>query len=128
MKKSIIISLCCLLFCLSANAKFSFSGVENIIGITQENIDTVLVAETTENLLIKFSVDDTSTIKWYTYTQGAEELSLVKTDENVTESTLEAVQDASVGYAIKVNEEKIFLSDDVHFWRDQFKYSGIFPA
>lgn len=108
MKKSIIISLCCLLFCLSANAKFSFSGVENIIGITQENIDTVLVAETTENLLIKFSVDDTSTIKWYTYTQGAEELSLVKTDENVTESTLEAVQDASVGYAIKVNEEKIF--------------------
>jgi gliding motility-associated-like protein len=108
MKKSIIISLCCLLFCLSANAKFSFSGVENIIGITQENIDTVLVAETTENLLIKFSVDDTSTIKWYTYTQGAEELSLVKTEENVTESTLEAVQDASVGYAIKVNEEKIF--------------------
>ena len=108
MKKSIIISLFCLLFCLSANAKFSFSGVENIIGITQENIDTVLVAETTENLLIKFSVDDTSTIKWYTYTQGAEELSLVKTDENVTESTLEAQQEASIGYAINVNDEKTF--------------------
>ena len=108
MKKSIIISLLSLLFCLSANAKFSFSGVENIIGITQENIDTVLVAETTENLLIKFSVDDTSTIKWYTYTQGAEELSLVKTDENVTESTLEAQQEASIGYAINVNDEKTF--------------------
>ena len=108
MKKSIIISLLSLLFCLSANAKFSFSGVENIIGITQENIDTVLVAETTENLLIKFSGDDTSTIKWYTYTQGAEELSLVKTDENVTESTLEAQQEASIGYAINVNDEKTF--------------------
>lgn len=104
MKKSIIISLCCLLFCLSANAKFSFSGVENIIGITQENIDTVLVAETTENLLIKFSVDDTSTIKWYTYTQGAEELSLVKTDENVTESTFEALNEPSIGYAVTVND------------------------
>ncbi len=108
MKKSIIISLLSLLFCLSANAKFSFSGVENIIGITQENIDTVLVAETTGNLLIKFSVDDTSTIKWYTYTQGAEELSLVKTEENVTESTLEAQQEASIGYAINVNDEKTF--------------------
>mgnify|MGYP006974605120 CR=1 FL=1 len=54
MKKSIIISLFCLLFCLSANAKFSFSGVDNIIGVAQENIDTVLVAETTENLLIKY--------------------------------------------------------------------------
>ena len=104
MKKSIIISLFCLLFCLSANAKFSFSGVDNIIGVNQENIDTVLVAETTENLLLKYSVEDASTIKWYTYTKGAEELSLVKTDEGVTESTLEAVQEASIGYIIKVSK------------------------
>ena len=108
MKKSIIISLFCLLFCLSANAKFSFSGVENIIGITQENIDTVLVAETTENLLLKYNVEEPSTISWYTYVKDAEELTLVKTDENVTESTLEAQQEASIGYAINVNDEKTF--------------------
>ena len=96
------------LFCLSAHAKFSFSGVDNIIGVAQENIDTVLVAETTENLVLKFNTEEVSNINWYTYTNDAEELTLVKTDENVTESTLEAVQDASVGYAIKVNEEKIF--------------------
>ena len=108
MKKSIIISLLSLLFCLSAHAKFSFSGVDNIIGVAQENIDTVLVAETTENLVLKFNTEEVSNINWYTYTNDAEELTLVKTDENVTESTLEAVQDASVGYAIKVNEEKIF--------------------
>ena len=108
MKKSIIISLLSLLFCLSVHAKFSFSGVDNIIGVAQENIDTVLVAETTENLVLKFNTEEVSNINWYTYTNDAEELTLVKTDENVTESTLEAVQDASVGYAIKVNEEKIF--------------------
>ena len=108
MKKSIIISLLSLLFCLSANAKISFSGVDNIIGVAQENIDTVLVAETTEKLVLKYNVEEASTVNWYTYTKDAEELTLVKTDENVTESTLEAVQDASVGYAIKVNEEKIF--------------------
>ena len=107
MKKSIIISLFCLLFCLSANAKFSFSGVDNIIGVNQENIDTVLVAETTENLLLKFSVEDTSTIKWYTYIKGAEELSLVKTDEGVKESTLEAVSEPSIGYAVSVNDGKM---------------------
>ena len=108
MKKSIVISLLSLLFCLSVNAKISFSGVDNIIGVAQENIDTVLVAETTENLVLKYNVEEASTVNWYTYTKDAEELTLVKTDENVTESTLEAVQDASVGYAIKVNEEKIF--------------------
>ena len=108
MKKSIVISLLSLLFCLSANAKISFSGVDNIIGVAQENIDTVLVAETTEKLVLKYNVEEASTVNWYTYTKDAEELTLVKTDENVTESTLEAVQDASVGYAIKVNEEKIF--------------------
>ena len=107
MKKSIIISLFCLLFCLSANAKFSFSGVDNIIGVNQENIDTVLVAETTENLLLKFSVEETSTIKWYTYIKGAEELSLVKTDEGVKESTLEAVSEPSIGYAVSVNDGKM---------------------
>lgn len=112
MKKSIIISLFCLLFCLSANAKFSFSGVDNIIGVNQENIDTVLVAETTENLLLKFSVEDTSTIKWYTYIKGAEELTLVKTDENVTESTLEALPEASIGYAIKVSRIEGNPSED----------------
>lgn len=108
MKKSIVISLLSLLFCLSVNAKISFSGVDNIIGVAQENIDTVLVAETTEKLVLKYNVEEASTVNWYTYTKDAEELTLVKTDENVTESTLEAVQDASVGYAIKVNEEKIF--------------------
>lgn len=106
MKKSIIISLFFLLLSLSANAKFSFSGVDNIIGVTQENIDTVLVAETTENLLLKFSVEDTSTIKWYTYIKGAEELTLVKTEENVTESTLGALNEPSIGYAVTVNDGK----------------------
>ena len=108
MKKSIVISLLSLLFCLSVNAKISFSGVDNITGVAQENIDTVLVAETTENLVLKYNVEEVSTVNWYTYKKDAEELTLVKTDENVTESTLESVQDASVGYAIKVNEEKIF--------------------
>ena len=108
MKKSIVISLLSLLFCLSVNAKISFSGVDNIIGVAQENIDTVLVAETTEKLVLKYNVEEVSTVNWYTYKKDAEELTLVKTEENVTESTLEAVQDASIGYAIKVNEEKIF--------------------
>jgi gliding motility-associated-like protein len=104
MKKSIIISLLSLLFCLSANAKISFSGVDNIIGVAQENIDTVLVAETTENLVLKYNVEEASTVNWYTYTKDAEELTLVKTDENVTESTLDAVQEASIGYVIKVSK------------------------
>ena len=92
MKKSIIISLLSLLFCFSANAKFSFSGLDNIMGVAQENIDTVLVAETTENLVLKYNVEEASTVNWYTYTKDAEELTLVKTEENVTESTLEAFQ------------------------------------
>ena len=107
MKKSIIISLFCLLFCLSANAKFSFSGVDNIIGVNQENIDTVLVAETTENLLIKYSVEEASTIKWYVYAIGSEDITLVKTDENVTESILEAINESSVGYVVTINDGKL---------------------
>jgi hypothetical protein len=88
MKKSIIISLLSLLFCLSANAKISFSGVDNIIGVAQENIDTVLVAETTENLVLKYNVEEASTVNWYTYTKDEEELTLVKTDENVIKENI----------------------------------------
>jgi gliding motility-associated-like protein len=112
MKKSIIISLLPLLFCLSANAKISFSGVDNIIGIEQENIDTVLVAETTENLVLKFNTEEASNVNWYTYKKDAEELTLVKTDENVTESTLEALAGASIGYAIKVSKTEENPSED----------------
>lgn len=107
MRQSIIISLFCFLFCLSANAKFSVYGVDNIIGVSQENIDTVLVAESVDNLVLKFEVEETSTIHWYTYAKDAEELTLVKTDENVKESTINAFKEASLGYVIKV-EEKIF--------------------
>ena len=109
MKKSIIISLLFLIGFVAnslanVNGKFSVSGLDNIIGVEQENIDTVLVAETTENLVLKYNVEEASTVNWYTYTKDAEELTLVKTDENVIESTLEAVQDASIGYAIKVSK------------------------
>jgi gliding motility-associated-like protein len=112
MKKSIVISLLSLLLCLSANAKFSFSGVDNIIGVEQENIDTVLVAENTENLVLNFAVEEPSTINWYTYIRDAEELTLVKTDENVTGSTLEALPEASIGYAIKVSRTEENPSED----------------
>ena len=112
--KKIIRFISIFLLSLSANAitlannNFSISGVENITGVFQENIDTVLVAETTENLVLKFNVEEPSTINWYTYIKDAEELSLVKTEENVTESSLEALSDSSIGYAIKVNDNKIF--------------------
>lgn len=112
MKKSIAISLLSLLLCLSANAKFSFSGVDNIIGVEQENIDTVLVAENTENLVLNFAVEEPSTINWYTYIKDAVELTLVKTDENVTESTLEVLPEASIGYAIKVSKTEENPSED----------------
>ena len=107
-KKIIAILATTLISCLSVNAQFSVSGLDNIIGIAQENIDTVLVAETTENLVLKYNVEEPSTISWYTYVKDAEELTLVKTEENVTESTLEAQQEASIGYAINVNDEKTF--------------------
>ncbi len=108
MKKSIIISLFCLLFSLTANAKFSVSGVDNIIGVEQENIDTVLVAENTENLVLKYTLPEAKTVSWYTYVKDAEELTLVKTDENVTESTIEALDEPSIGYVIEVAQEKTF--------------------
>ena len=107
-KKIIAILATTLISCLSVNAQFSVSGLDNIIGVAQENIDTVLVAETTENLVLKYNVEEPSTISWYTYVKDAEELTLVKTEENVTESTLEAQQEASIGYAINVNDEKTF--------------------
>ena len=107
MRKLKIVLLLSLLFCLSVHAKFSFSGLDNIIGVAQENIDTVLVAETTENLLIKYSVEEASTIKWYVYAIGSEDITLVKTDENVTESILEAINEPSIGYAVQINEGKL---------------------
>ncbi len=107
-KKIIAILATILISCLSVNAQFSVSGLDNIIGVAQENIDTVLVAETTENLVLKYNVEESSTISWYTYVKDAEELTLVKTEENVTESTLEALPEASIGYAINVNDEKTF--------------------
>jgi gliding motility-associated-like protein len=58
--------------------------------------------------VLKYNVEEPSTISWYTYVKDAEELSLVKTDENVTESTLETLPEASIGYVIKVNDEKTF--------------------
>ena len=107
-KKIIAILATTLISCLSVNPQFSVSGLDNIIGVAQENIDTVLVAETTENLVLKYNVEESSTISWYTYVKDAEELTLVKTEENVTESTLEALPEASIGYAINVNDEKTF--------------------
>ena len=103
-KKIIAILATTLISCLSVNAQFSVSGVDNIIGVEQDNIDTVLVAEKVDGLLLKYEVEEPSTINWYTYAKDAEELSLVKTDENVTESTLEALPEASIGYVIKVSK------------------------
>ena len=108
MKRIISIVFASVFLCISTLAQFSFSGVDNIIGVEQDNIDTVLVAEKVDGLLLKYEVEEPSTINWYTYAKDAEELSLVKTDENVTESTLEALSEASIGYAIKVNNEKTF--------------------
>ena len=108
MKRIISIVFASVFLCISTLAQFSFSGVDNIIGVEQGNIDTVLVAEKVDGLLLKYEVEEPSTINWYTYAKDAEELSLVKTDENVTESTLEALPEASIGYAIKVNDEKTF--------------------
>ena len=108
MKRIISIVFASVFLCISTLAQFSFSGVDNIIGVEQGNIDTVLVAEKVDGLLLKYDVEEPSTINWYTYAKDAEELSLVKTDENVTESTLEALSEASIGYAIKVNDEKTF--------------------
>ena len=108
MKRIISIVFASVFLCISTLAQFSFSGVDNIIGVEQDNIDTVLVAEKVDGLLLKYEVEEPSTINWYTYVKDAEELSLVKTDENVTESTLEALPEASIGYVIKVNDEKTF--------------------
>ena len=108
MKRIISIVFASVFLCISTLAQFSFSGVDNIIGVGQDNIDTVLVAEKVDGLLLKYEVEESSTINWYTYAKDAEELSLVKTDENVTESTLEALSEASIGYVIKVNDEKTF--------------------
>jgi gliding motility-associated-like protein len=108
MKRIISIVFASVFLCISTLAQFSFSGVDNIIGVEQDNIDTVLVAEKVDGLLLKYEVEEPSTINWYTYAKDVEELSLVKTDENVTESTLEALSEASIGYAIKVNDEKTF--------------------
>ena len=108
MKRIISIVFASVFLCISTLAQFSFSGVDNIIGVEQDNIDTVLVAEKVDGLLLKYEVEEPSTINWYTYAKDAEELSLVKTDENVTESTLETLPEASIGYVIKVNDEKTF--------------------
>lgn len=108
MKRIISIVFASVFLCISTLAQFSFFGVDNIIGVEQDNIDTVLVAEKVDGLLLKYEVEEPSTINWYTYAKDAEELSLVKTDENVTESTLEALPEASIGYAIKVNDKKTF--------------------
>ena len=104
MKRIISIVFASVFLCISTLAQFSFFGVDNIIGVEQDNIDTVLVAEKVDGLLLKYEVEEPSTINWYTYAKDAEELSLVKTDENVTESTLEALSEASIGYAIKVSK------------------------
>ena len=104
MKRIISIVFASVFLCISTLAQFSFLGVDNIIGVEQDNIDTVLVAEKVDGLLLKYEVEEPSTINWYTYAKDAEELSLVKTDENVTESTLEALSEASIGYAIKVSK------------------------
>ena len=104
MKRIISIVFASVFLCISTLAQFSFSGVDNIIGVQQNNIDTVLVAEKVDGLLLKYEVEEPSTINWYTYTKDAEELSLVKTDENVTESTLEALSEASLGYVVKVSK------------------------
>lgn len=108
MKRIISIVFASVFLCISTLAQFSFSGVDNIIGVEQDNIDTVLVVEKVDGLLLKYEVEEPSTINWYTYAKDAEELSLVKTDENVTESTLETLPEASIGYVIKVNDEKTF--------------------
>lgn len=97
-----------ILLSLSANAQFSTLGVNNILGVEQENIDTVLVAETVENLELKYVVEEPSNITWYSYKIDEDELTLVKTDENVTESIIEAVIEPSIGYAIKINEGKTY--------------------
>lgn len=104
MKRIISIVFASVFLCISTLAQFSFSGVDNIIGVEQDNIDTVLVAEKVDGLLLKYEVEEPSTINWYTYAKDAEELSLVKTDENVSESTLETLPEASIGYAIKVSK------------------------
>ena len=106
MKKYIVAIFATMLICLSVNAQFSFSGVDNIIGVQQNNIDTVLVAEKVDGLLLKYEVEEPSTITWYVYAIGSEDITLVKTDENVTESILEAINAPSVGYVVTINDGK----------------------
>ena len=106
MKRIISIVFASVFLCISTLAQFSFSGVDNIIGVEQDNIDTVLVAEKVDGLLLKYEVEEPSTINWYTYAKDAEELSLVKTDENITESILEAINEPSIGYVVTINDGK----------------------
>ena len=108
MRIKIAVVFFAILLSLSANAQFSTLGVDNILGVEQENIDTVLVAETVENLELKYVVEEPSNITWYSYKIDEDELTLVKTDENVTESIIEAVIEPSIGYAIKINEGKTY--------------------
>ena len=108
MRIKIAVVFFAILLSLSANAQFSTLGVNNILGVEQENIDTVLVAETVENLELKYVVEEPSNITWYSYKIDEDELTLVKTDENVTESIIEAVIEPSIGYAIKINEGKTY--------------------
>lgn len=108
MRIKIAVVFFAILLSLSANAQFSTLGVDNILGVEQENIDTVLVAETVENLELKYVVEEPSNITWYSYKIDEDELTLVKTDENVTESIIEAVLEPSIGYAIKINEGKTY--------------------
>lgn len=105
---SIIIFLGLSANCLAdASAKFSITGIENVVGVPQNNIDTVFVVENTENVTLKYSgLENESTIKWYTFKKDTEDVLLVKTEENVTESTLELLPEASIGYAVTINDGK----------------------
>lgn len=107
MKKSIFALIVCFLICISANANFSISGIENVVGVPQDDIDTVFVVETTRNALLKYdTLEENSTIKWYSFKKDAEEVTFIKSDENVTESTLEILDEASIGYAVTINDGK----------------------
>jgi gliding motility-associated-like protein len=95
--KRIILFL--LVNCLSAMVFAQFTVVDaNAVGVAQANIDTVLVLDDVAQAKLIFQDSVSRTYSWYSYALQAEDETLLLTQQDVMQTQIPLLDEASMGY------------------------------
>ncbi|HOH95787.1 MAG TPA: hypothetical protein PK638_01165, partial [Candidatus Enterocola sp.] len=84
-------------------AEFSISGTD-AVG-TESTIDTIFVVNGTENGVLHFQMPESHDYNWYKYDIDGTS-SLIKSETNVTETSIDLEDEKSIGYKLDISGNK----------------------